>query len=189
MDDRDQFCRYGEPRDGLVDFVVGRRHRQRHESRSVHGYFYALSNFNLIFRFIQGRVEQRVRVAQGACALAHEMLERACPFADKETRRDQRPSCSSTVKLSPKNALWGLRRDRRRIASSRLFDRALIGGGPVANRGLSWHAIGTGAGGSDILLQNTSGQASIWEMSGNTIAGGGPVNPSPGPTWHAITLT
>jgi hypothetical protein len=40
------------------------------------------------------------------------------------------------------------------------------------NPGLSWHAIGTGAGGSDILLQNTSGQVSIWEMHGNTIVGG-----------------
>ena len=46
---------------------------------------------------------------------------------------------------------------------------SLIGGGPVsANPGTSWHAIGTGAGGSDILLQNTSGQTSIWDMNGNT---------------------
>ena len=67
---------------------------------------------------------------------------------------------------------------------------SLIGGGPVsANPGTSWHAIGTGGGGSDILLQNTSGQASIWEMSGNSIVGGGPVSPSPGPSWHAIGLT
>jgi hypothetical protein len=66
----------------------------------------------------------------------------------------------------------------------------LIGGGKVsANPGLNWHAIGTGAGGSDILLQNTSGQTSIWEMNGNTIAGGGPVSPNPGPNWHAIGLT
>jgi hypothetical protein len=36
---------------------------------------------------------------------------------------------------------------------------ALIGGGPVANPGTSWHPIGTGANGADILLQNTSGQA------------------------------
>ena len=67
---------------------------------------------------------------------------------------------------------------------------SLIGGGPVsANPGPSWHAIGTGAGGSDILVQNTSGQASIWEMNGNTIAGGGPVTPIPGPSWHAVGLT
>jgi hypothetical protein len=67
---------------------------------------------------------------------------------------------------------------------------SLIGGGPVsANPGTSWHAIGTGAGGSDILLQNTSGQTSIWEMNGNTIAGGGAVSPNPGPSWHAIGLT
>jgi FG-GAP-like repeat len=39
----------------------------------------------------------------------------------------------------------------------------LIGGGPVTNPGTSWHAIGTGAGGTDILLQNTSGQGVIWK--------------------------
>ena len=43
------------------------------------------------------------------------------------------------------------------------------GGGVVSpNPGASWHAIGTGAGGSDILFQNTSGQSAIWEMDGNT---------------------
>ena len=42
------------------------------------------------------------------------------------------------------------------------------------------------SGGSDILFQNTSGQVSIWEMSGNTLIGGGPVSPSPGPSWHAV---
>jgi FG-GAP repeat len=58
---------------------------------------------------------------------------------------------------------------------------SLIGGGLVsANPGTSWHAIGTGTGGSDILLQNTSGQTSIWEMSGNTITDGGFVSPNPG---------
>jgi uncharacterized repeat protein (TIGR03803 family) len=67
---------------------------------------------------------------------------------------------------------------------------SLIGGGPVsANPGTSWHAIGTGAGGSDILLQNTSGQTSIWEMSGNNLVGGGPVSPNPGSSWRAIGLT
>jgi hypothetical protein len=65
-----------------------------------------------------------------------------------------------------------------------------IGGGAVSNNpGTSWHAIGTGAGGSDILFQNTSGQASIWEMDGATKIGGGGLSPNPGPTWHAITLT
>jgi hypothetical protein len=59
----------------------------------------------------------------------------------------------------------------------------------AANPGPSWHAIGTGAGGSDILFQNTSGQTSIWEMNGNTIAGGGLVGPNPGPSWRAIGLT
>jgi hypothetical protein len=47
------------------------------------------------------------------------------------------------------------------------------------------------AGGSSsaILWQNTSGQASIWDMSGVSLVGGGPVSPNPGPSWHAIGLT
>jgi len=65
----------------------------------------------------------------------------------------------------------------------------LIGGGPVANPGTSWHAIGTGGGGADILLQNTNGQTSIWAMNGTSIAGGGPLNPNPGTSWHAVALT
>ncbi len=69
-------------------------------------------------------------------------------------------------------------------------ENTIIGGGPVsANPGLKLHAIGAGAGGSDILLQNTSGQASIWEMDGNTIIGGGPVSANPGPNWRAVGLT
>ena len=66
----------------------------------------------------------------------------------------------------------------------------LIGGGTVsANPGPSWHAIGTGGGGSDILLQSTSGQAAIWDMSGTSIIGGGAVSLNAGPSWKAIGLT
>src|SRR6202042_2072886 len=39
---------------------------------------------------------------------------------------------------------------------------------------------------SDILLQNTSGQAAVSEMNGNTPIGGGPVSPNPGPSWKSI---
>ena len=39
---------------------------------------------------------------------------------------------------------------------------------------------------SDILWQNANGQASIWDMNGNTLTGGGPVSPNPGPSWKAI---
>ena len=40
---------------------------------------------------------------------------------------------------------------------------------------------------SDVLFQNTSsGQVTIWEMEGNTLIGGGPVSPNPGPAWQAI---
>src|SRR6202042_1469120 len=52
-------------------------------------------------------------------------------------------------------------------------------------------AVGTGDfngdGLSDILFQNaSSGQVAIWEMNGNTLIGGGPVTPNPGPAWQAI---
>ena len=66
------------------------------------------------------------------------------------------------------------------------------GGGPVSpNPGPSFHAVGTGDfnhdGFSDILWQNTNtGQASIWEMNGNTRIGGGAVTPNPGLAWKAI---
>jgi FG-GAP-like repeat len=39
---------------------------------------------------------------------------------------------------------------------------------------------------SDILWQNAGGQASIWDMTANTLTGGGPVSPNPGPAWKAI---
>ncbi len=39
---------------------------------------------------------------------------------------------------------------------------------------------------SDILWQSASGQASIWDMSGNSLIGGGPVSSNPGPAWKAI---
>ena len=38
----------------------------------------------------------------------------------------------------------------------------------------------------DIFWQNTSGQASIWDMDGSTLVGGGPVSPNPGPGWTEI---
>jgi hypothetical protein len=70
---------------------------------------------------------------------------------------------------------------------------SLIGGGPVSpNPGPAWKAVGTGdftddGFSDDILWQNTSsGQVSIWEMSGNKLAGGGPVTPDPGPAWKAV---
>ena len=39
---------------------------------------------------------------------------------------------------------------------------------------------------SRILFQNTTGQASIWNVSGTILTGGGPVAPNPGPSWKAI---
>jgi ELWxxDGT repeat protein len=39
---------------------------------------------------------------------------------------------------------------------------------------------------ADILWQNTSGQASIWDIGGNSLVGGGPVSPSPGSSFRAV---
>ena len=70
----------------------------------------------------------------------------------------------------------------------------VIGGGPASpNPGPTWHAIGTGDfngdGFSDILWQNDSGQASIWEMNGTSqIAGGShPAGPNPGSSWRVVS--
>ncbi len=64
---------------------------------------------------------------------------------------------------------------------------SLIGGGPVTpTPGPSFRAVGTGdftgdGFADDILWQNTStGQASIWEMDGNSLDGGGPVTSQSG---------
>jgi Putative Ig domain/FG-GAP-like repeat len=44
-----------------------------------------------------------------------------------------------------------------------------------------------GGNSSDIVWQNTNtGQASIWDMSGSSVIGGGPVSPNPGPSWTEV---
>jgi hypothetical protein len=83
----------------------------------------------------------------------------------------------------------------------------LVGGGPTSaggdavNPGTDWRAVGAGefntAGTAAILWQNVDGQASIWDMTGNTITGGGqvsaaavgaaaPVAINPGADWTAV---
>ena len=40
---------------------------------------------------------------------------------------------------------------------------------------------------SDVQWQNTtSGQASVWDMNANTLTGGGPVSPNPGPSFNEV---
>jgi hypothetical protein len=48
------------------------------------------------------------------------------------------------------------------------------------------HPFNAGGNSSDILWQNSLGQAAIWEMNGNGLTGGGVVSPNPGPAWQAI---
>jgi FG-GAP-like repeat/RTX calcium-binding nonapeptide repeat (4 copies) len=43
-----------------------------------------------------------------------------------------------------------------------------------------------GDGHSDILWQNTNGQAEIWEMRGGKVIGMGPTGPNPGRAWKAV---
>ena len=70
----------------------------------------------------------------------------------------------------------------------------IAGGSAVlaADPGPSWKVLGAddfnGDGFSDILFQNTNGQAAIWEMNGLTqIAGGSQlVGPNPGSSWRAV---
>jgi hypothetical protein len=39
---------------------------------------------------------------------------------------------------------------------------------------------------SEIVFQNTDGQAALWEMNGNTLIGGGAVSLNPGPSWTEV---
>ncbi|MGC2787419.1 MAG: FG-GAP-like repeat-containing protein [Roseiarcus sp.] len=65
----------------------------------------------------------------------------------------------------------------------------LTGGGPVADPGPTWTAIGTGDfngdGHSDILLQSNDGSVAVWEMNGTSLTSGAVVA-DPGPSWHAL---
>ena len=58
------------------------------------------------------------------------------------------------------------------------------------NPGPSWKVVGTGDfnddGHSDILWQNTDGQAAIWEMNGTRLIGSAVVGPNPGPSWKVV---
>jgi hypothetical protein len=40
---------------------------------------------------------------------------------------------------------------------------------------------------SDLLWQNTDGQAAIWEINGTSVIGGGLVGANPGPSWQVIS--
>jgi beta-glucanase (GH16 family) len=60
------------------------------------------------------------------------------------------------------------------------------GGGTTSSNGQDAPSDFNGDGHSDILWQNTSGQASIWEMNGTNVISQGNVGANPGPSWKAI---
>jgi len=83
----------------------------------------------------------------------------------------------------------------------RLFLAIAFGSPPSASRSGRWRgrwAQSRGAwkrsepgdfdhdGHSDILWQNASGQAAVWDMNRNSVIGGGAVTPNPGPGWKLI---
>jgi FG-GAP-like repeat len=39
---------------------------------------------------------------------------------------------------------------------------------------------------TSILWQNDDGQAAVWNLTGTTLTGGGPVTPNPGPSWREV---
>jgi len=42
---------------------------------------------------------------------------------------------------------------------------------------------------SDILLQNTNGQAAVWLMTGTTLSTAATVGTNPGTSWHMINAS
>jgi hypothetical protein len=58
------------------------------------------------------------------------------------------------------------------------------------NPGPSWKVTGAGDfngdGDSDILWQNTNGQAGIWEMNGTNVISTAAVGSNPGPSWKVV---
>jgi beta-glucanase (GH16 family) len=58
-------------------------------------------------------------------------------------------------------------------------------GGTTSPKGPA-HSDFNGDGKSDILWQNTNGQASIWEMNGTNVIAGATGGANPGPSWKAI---
>jgi hypothetical protein len=62
-------------------------------------------------------------------------------------------------------------------------------GGSVANPGPTWAAVGSDGLGGDVLLQNTSGQASIWHVDDLAITSHGQVSANAGPSSTAVSLT
>ncbi len=79
-------------------------------------------------------------------------------------------------------------------ASGNLFGTTSEGGPSDDDIGTVFEITGSGfvpvtpppTGSNDILWQNANGQAAIWDLSGDTRTGGGPVGPNPGPAWRAV---
>jgi beta-glucanase (GH16 family) len=59
-------------------------------------------------------------------------------------------------------------------------------GGTTSPNDLAASSDFNGDGHSDILWQNTNGQAAIWEMNGTNVIGNSMVGANPGPSWKAI---
>jgi hypothetical protein len=61
-----------------------------------------------------------------------------------------------------------------------------VSGAGLVRADLAVAYAGGGSSRSAVLLQNTDGQAAVWDMNGTNIIGGGTVSINPGPSWLAI---
>ena len=59
-------------------------------------------------------------------------------------------------------------------------------GGPTSSNSITATSDFNGDAKSDLLWQNTSGQADIWEMNGSNVINGANVGANPGPSWKLI---
>jgi FG-GAP-like repeat len=74
----------------------------------------------------------------------------------------------------------------RTLTSFDIEALSVIGFGVASAASPPPRGFNAGGSSSEILWQNTNGQAAIWDMSGTNVVGGGTVSPNPGPTWVEI---
>ncbi len=99
------------------------------------------------------------------------------PQSDRRLQR-RRQSRSSVAERHRRSSIWELN------------GTTVISAPSLGNPGPSWHIVGTGDfnddGKSDILWQNTDGQAAIWLMNGTAPITETVVGANPGPSWHIV---
>jgi hypothetical protein len=99
-------------------------------------------------------------------------LSGAASLAAYETELDSITFASANATASSRTILWSVNDGVN--ASAPVTSHVSVSPDPTAAPDLN------------ILWQNADGQASVWEMTGNTRTGGGVVSPNPGPSWKVV---